>query len=394
MIEIRKPEEPDRQRVVDLMCVAFNAPPAWVRHIAPAMRLDRFLCAYENGRMIAMTQVYDMTQWFGGRPMTMAGIAAVATVPDRRGGGVTPQLLRAALANARASGAVLSTLYPSRAAFYRRMGYEYAGALTQYRVSLADLPAPSGVAAEDFAGDDLEPIRSCYRAFAERQNGHIECVDDDFWRQRVLRRWNPDVPGRAVVVRGEAGFDGYATYQLEALPDTWGFRISCLHFVGRSEGALRSLLSYFQNFRGIGQTLSWWGPPNEPLGLLLGGGGETLQPSRTVRFMTRILDVARALEARGYLLMEASATFSVQDDLFEENCGAFRIEVHEGRARVARSGASGVTPIPIGALSTLFAGYLMGDDLVRVGVLRAGDPSAELLTRLFAGTPPWMMDFF
>jgi predicted acetyltransferase len=51
-------------------------------------------------------------------------------------------------------------------------------------------------------------------------------------------------------------------------------------------------------------------------------------------------------------------------------------------------------PLPIGMLSSLYSGYLTGMDLVRLGYLVPDDPAVPVLTRLFAGPPPWMPDFF
>ncbi len=48
----------------------------------------------------------------------------------------------------------------------------------------------------------------------------------------------------------------------------------------------------------------------------------------------------------------AEAVFSVQDDLFPDNAGAWRLTVRDGEAAVTReTGDPGVRPLPIGALS-------------------------------------------
>lgn len=397
MIEIRQPEESDKAALVALMRISFNAKPAWARLIAPELHLDRFRCAYESAVMVAMAQTWQLRQWIGGSPLPMAGIAAVAALPERRGAGITSQLMRVLLEEARASGSFVSTLYPSRSAFYRRLGYEYAGLLTQYRTSLTELPAGGPMAeVRECTEADLAAVRACYSRFAAGQNGVVESMDEDWWRIRVLRRLNPDVNARAVVVEGPDGVDGYAAFQLETLPETpWGYRITCSHVVTTTLAATRSLLAYFHGFRGMGQFLCWFGPPGDPIGLLLGGGADTLQTFRSLRFMTRLLDVPRALEARGYPAVAGEANIAVRDELFPDNEGPFRIVAQEGRVHVTKIAAPVLsTPIPVSVLSSLFTGFVTVNDLVRIGLLDGADPSVPFLSSLFAAPPPWMTDFF
>ena len=394
MADIRTPDEADRQSMIDLSRISFNVPPAWVRYVGPAVRLDRFLCAYEKGRMVAMAQAWDLSQWFGGRALKMAGISAVAAVPERRDAGLAPEVVRALLRRCRERGAILSTLYPSRSAVYRRLGYEFGGILAQYRMPIADLPATRAEGVEEMPDGELDGVRACYRRFASRQSGLVDCDDEDWWRLRVIRRWNPDVPSRAAVVRGAGGIEGYVALQLEALPDTWGCRLLCSHLIGSSAEGLTSILGYLRSFRGIGQWLVWYGPPHEPLSLLAGGGGETIQSVRTVRWMMRLLDVPAALQSRGYPDVTGATTIAVKDELFPDNEGSFRIEAEGGRVTVRKVEGPGGSAIPIGALSALFTGYASAEDLVRVGLIQNDERSIPFLSRLFSGPTPWTTDFF
>jgi len=131
-----------------------------------------------------------------------------------------------------------------------------------------------------------------------------------------------------------------------------------------------------------------------------------------VRFMTRILDVPEALRRRGVAPeVRGEATLSVRDDLFPENEGPFRLRVGDGRIDVEPAGASteargsaaadpapgakgAVPPIPIGALSALYAGYMTSADLARAGLVRGDEPALDLLGRAVAGPAPWITDFF
>ena len=110
----------------------------------PTFHPEHYLCAFDRGRLVATTRDIPMQQWFGGRPVGAAGIAAVATVPEARGTGVGDRLMRELLRQARDRGAAVTSLFPATVPFYRRLGYEYGGLWTTYRARLSDLPRGQG----------------------------------------------------------------------------------------------------------------------------------------------------------------------------------------------------------------------------------------------------------
>src|SRR5205807_1089104 len=198
---------------------------------------------------------------------------------------------------ARDRGAVVSSLFPATVPFYRRLGYEFGGTWTIHRARLDHLPRGED-RAELFEGDDPGELRSCYESFAEGRTGLVEGETDDWWAVRILQRWRQDAASRAVVVRGDDGVEGYACFSIETRGEWRGFDIDCTHLAGTTPRALRALLAYFRRYRGVGSGLVWAGPPNEPLGLLL--EEESLEVRRHMRYMSRLLDVPRALADRGY----------------------------------------------------------------------------------------------
>jgi predicted acetyltransferase len=111
--------------------------------------------------------------------------------------------------------------------------------------------------------------------------------------------------------------------------------------------------------------------------------------------MARILDVKGALEGRGYPPVAGAATLAVEDDLFPENEGTWRIQASGGEVSAGRiDGAAPGARMGIRGLSALFTGYVSPGELVRAG-LAAGDEAAlSLLGKLFSGPAPWSMDFF
>src|SRR5919109_809344 len=257
MVDIRPPEDSDRDAIAYLASLSFNVPLARTRRYAPRLRLDRYLCAYEGSRLIATAQAHQLEQWFGGRPLPMAGIASVATIPERRGTGIATQVLLELLHTRRDAGDIVTALYPATVPVYRRLGYEFGGAFATHEASLRSLPRAEsdGVVLEGLEGDEIEELKSCHRTFAAGQNGLAHSEDDDWWRIRVTSSLEPDATTRTVVVRGPGGPEGYAAYEIESLGEHEGSRVVCTHLVGLSRRAVLALLTYFRRFQGVGKTL-------------------------------------------------------------------------------------------------------------------------------------------
>jgi predicted acetyltransferase len=390
VIDIGEPTEADREQVALVGALAFNYPPR-----PDLVVLDGMLCAYRAGRVVATARAIPLAQWFGGRAVPCAGIASVAALPEHRREGLTTELVRALLRRERDRGRAVSALYPTTAAFYRRLGYEFAGVRVEHRAPIADLP-PAGGQPEELADADLPAVMECFSRFAASHTGPVETRDPEWWRRRVFGAWDPESHTRAVVVRGDGGVEGYAGYSLERRgpgPGDHGYAVTCTHLVGTTARALRVLLGHFRGFENAARDLGWFGPPADPVGLLLGSNAFGIRV-RVARWMGRILDVRAALEARGYPAVSGEAVLEVDDPLFPENRGPWRLRADRGAVSVEPAGTAPGSPVPVGILAPLFAGFVTPDDLVRTGLLRGDDPRLPLLRALFAGPIPWMPDFF
>lgn len=398
MIDIRTPSEEHRDQVANVLHVSLNLGAAFLANRAPSLPLDAIRCAFEDGRVLATAGGHDCTQRFGGQDLGMKGIWGVATLPEFRGTGLATGAVTTILREAREQNLPLSALYPATVTPYRRLGYELAGAYTVHEVRLDDLPrsAAGPLPVEEYAADrDLDAVRACYRRATVAANGPIDSDDPTWWPRRILAPLlAPDAVARTVVARGEDGIEGYAAFVQEKEDGDLdvSFRLDCRHLVASTIEGYASLLGYFRGFRGLGQSLRFTGPPFDPLGLLV--DEQRVRPVWTFRWMLRLLDVRAALSGRGYPPLSDEALVAVEDALFPENRGPWRIVVRDGEAEVDRADGEHVRPIPVGALSAMFSGSLSPFDAVRLGLVDGHDPAVPVLDRLFAGPTPFMLDFF
>jgi predicted acetyltransferase len=396
MIEIGEPREEHREQVARVLSVALNFGPSWIEHRAPFLQLDHFRCAFDDGYVVATAAAHRLTQWFGGRELPCSGIYAVATLPEYRGAGLASQTVGTLLDEARGAGMPISTLFPSVLRPYRRLGFEMAGVQLEHEVALSDLPVVSiALDVREYDPGEIGEIRDCYRRAAASANGPIDSDEPDWWAVRVMGHWNTDVVWRAVTCRDDEGVvRGYASYYHDKAegPLDPAFRVVCKHLVAETPEALRSLVAYFRSFRGMGQALAFYGPPNHPLAMLL--PEQRIREKWSYRWMLRLLDVAAALEGRGYPSVSGEVVIAVDDPNVEPNRGPFRVTADDGKVRIERADGGARRPIPIGALASIFSGHLPVDAAVQLGYLDTDDPAVPLLRELFAGPPPWMYDFF
>ena len=395
-LEFRVPPEEDRERVLDVQQSAFGTQPAWRERVGPHIRLDRYVCAYDDGRMVATALSHPLTQFFGGAELPCAGIAGVAGMPDARGKGAGGALMAELLRQRRDAGDVFSTLYPATVAVYRKLGYEIAGSFTELSAPLRALPRSGGEELElETVRDDsaLADMQACFRSWAAGHNGPVWFADEFWWRARILRLMEPDAVAQIVLARTKSGeLEGYACYQRGAR-EGFGIDPSCTQLIARTRRAAAALFTYFGGYHSVGDKMTWHGPPHEPLATLL---TESRSVTRSFEFpwMSRLLDVPAAIETRGYAEVDGECTIAVDDPMFEANRGPFRVEAKAGRVTVEPAERATGDPIPIGLLSSMFTGYLSANDLVRLGAADRDDPALPVLARLFAGPPPWSPDFF
>ena len=390
------PGEEHRIAIAEVLATSLNF--SRERSVARAglLPLDDLRVALEGEEVVAVAGEFRFDQWFGGRPIGCSGIWGVATLPEHRLGGLATACIRALLDRARERGMPITALYPAVLTPYRRMGYEIAGVFIRHRVPLEALPPGDDtlptVEVADMARD-VGGIRAAFHEWVATSTGTVEPVTDGHWIDRVAPPSDDDA-GRMVVVREDGRITGVAAFTRKTEPGLLdvAFGIDCRTLFAVTPTAQRALWSYFRGYRGLGTWLQWVGPPNDPIAL----SSLDAFVERPYRYdwMLRLLDVTAAFEARGYPATDEVAAFALDDPMYPDNAGAWRVTVSGGRASVERVEGHDQRPLTIGVLSSMFSGYLRAHDAVRLGYLDADDPAVDALAAIFDGPDPWSPFFF
>lgn len=339
-----------------------------------------------------------MGQFFGGRAVSMTGVAGVAVSPDARGSGIATHMMAESLREMRAGGAAISTLYPATQPVYRKVGYEQAGALWQYSLEPSRLRGvkESQLQIVPITKDDRARIEPGYREFAQSRDGFLDRHD---------YIWDRVYTPRGKTAHGWAFVDGdtvegcvFTVRQSEEKPVKRSMPISDMWM--NTPRAARRILAFLSDHASVIREMTFHGPCPHPLLMV---AQEQIAATRVKDYwMTRIVDVAKALEERGYPAgISASLTIEVADDLLEENRGVYRLSVDDGAGRVERAtpGAAGARGGSVRAdirdLASMYCGFMTPHALAATTGRVSGDARGlATLGALFAGGMSCMADPF
>lgn len=355
----------------------------------------RLLCA--GGKVQAGLILIHMGQFFGGRSVPMTGISAVGAAPEARGHGAATELMRRTILELHESGVAISTLYPATQRLYRLAGYEQAGHRFEVRLPLQSLGARErSLGVRPMEEGDTGSVRAMYRRAAHDRNGNLDRAPIGW--DRIERPPPTRVePARAFVIEGEEGVEGYV-YLTQVAPagPTWGKHEVHVHDMGAATpGAARRVWSFLAGYATMASdVLCYMGPAHSLLMVL------SEQPYRMTHqshWMTRIVDVEKAITARGYARgLHARFALEVSDPIVGANNGVFVVDVGDGSARVTRGGAGGapVLRATINGLASLYTGFMPAASLRMIGMVEGDDEAVRVAGEVFAGGAAWMSDMF
>jgi predicted acetyltransferase len=349
--------------------------------------------AFRGGLLLGALRVIPGGQFVLGRAVPMGGIAAVVVRPEARGAGIARALLQAAIGWMRDTGLAVSSLHPASTRAYRSAGWEIAGQAGWVSVPTRSFSAIRGDAAGpvvrlDATGTDAAEMRSCYAAVAPAIHGAVD-RSPSFWA--LHERGAAHDGAFAYGVRGLDGLTGYVAYT-QTPGESWGYSIRVDDFVAQDRA---TALALWRFIGGHSMQVERVTVHLSALPLLL----HLLDEQDAVvhlenRWMHRIVDVPRALAARGYPAgLEASVDVLVTDPVLADT--AWTISVADGTGEASPTTPTDATlRLDIGAFSALSIGGTTVGVLRSAGRLQGPDDAAARLASILGAPAPTMTDDF
>ncbi|MEW9517509.1 GNAT family N-acetyltransferase [Streptomyces tubercidicus] len=359
-----------------------------------ALEMDRNLLAMTaDGRPVGTTGAYSFELTLPGDTVVpAAGVTAVGVLPSHRRQGVLSAMMRHQLTELRARGEFLSVLLASEAMIYRRFGYgpaTYTQRLTvpRHRAALT-LPRASGSADNPATGSDTGPDTGSIELLRRAECGDIlEEIYDRYRRaqpgalSRPHRWWaqgagQPPLspaPRYIAVHRDANGLpDGYASYSLGEHET-----LTVDETVTTDDAVFTALARFVLGHDLVRQVVFKHVPPDHPLRWQLADFRAGEVSDDTDWLWVRLLDVPRALTARGWF-MDGELVLDVDDPFLGEH-GRYLLTVRDGKAECLPTDREPDLSLDVSDLGSVYLGGTAPSTLIRAGHLRAHHPGAAPL---------------
>ncbi|HEX3342935.1 MAG TPA: GNAT family N-acetyltransferase [Polyangiaceae bacterium] len=385
----RPAREDDLERLLDLHASAFPDPrgrPSRARNFQhnPLGGFSDLHVLVEDDALLAHAFLFPLEAWFGGARVRAGGVATVGVAPEARGRGLGSQLVEHLHALSLARGDALTVLYPFRQAYYARLGYAPTSSYRRLRLHPAAIPWRPSMRARPARGTDRDALVACLEAAAERRTGTLA---------RTARAWEArlvDERRTWLVVEGEQGVEGYVVWTLEQGAPHAETVLQLRELAARTPAAERELWALVGAQRDQVAVVHADVAADDPIEPALVdadrarfGDGEVEHTLGEVASgpMVRVLDVARALEARGWraegrLVVEVDGT-------------ALEVTAKAGRATAAPSRAEPDVRLDARALAAVAFGALPASRAARLGWLTARDDAALARADALLALPPY-----
>lgn len=377
----------EAQQLSSILTQAFVSPSNTEDNYIQRIGVENFRVIRQSGKLLGGLAMIPMGQWFGRRRVAMVGIAGVGIAPDHRGSGGAIALMQQTLKELHANGVAISTLHPAVQSLYRKVGYEQGGSYCGWEIPASQIQIRESslpIAPIPLNSERLSPL---YQQQAQCNNGYLDrhpCL----W-QEILR----PISQEALYAYQFGSVDhpqGYIIFKQTRTEA--GSILQIRDWVVLTTAAGRSLWSFLAGHRSMIKQIHWCGSAIDALTLML--PEQTFQSQFVERWMLRIIDVQRALEARGYPLnIEADLHLDIQDNLLPENTGKFILSVFQGQGQITQGGR-GELRLNIRGLGPLYTGLFSPHQLQLMGQLTGEEKALAIATQLFASPSPWMPDFF
>ncbi|MFD1146172.1 GNAT family N-acetyltransferase [Saccharothrix hoggarensis] len=385
-MEIRSTTDQDLDVFVDTVHAAFGRLPETPTEAGglwwSAIEMERNLLAVTaDGRPVGTAGAYSFELTLPGDVVVpAAGVTAVGVLPTHRRQGVLSAMMRRQLTDLRAAGEFLSVLLATEALIYRRFGYgpaTYTRRLTVQRHQAAfAVPRAGG----DTTGsvellrraDCGEILEEVYDRYRRAQPGALS-RPHRWWASGAGQPPVASTPRHVAVHRAADGVpNGYASYSIGD-----GGTLTVDETVATDDAAFTALARFLLGHDLVGRVVFKHVPPDHPLRWQLADFRAGEVGDDTDWLWVRLLDVPRALTARGWSA-DGELVLDVEDPFLGES-DRYLLTVRDGTAGCVATDREPDLSFDVSDLGSVYLGGTTPSALVRAGHVRVHRPGAAAL---------------
>jgi len=347
-----------------------------------------------DGKIVGGYGLRPAGQFFGGRLVPAQCVITVAVDAVHRRRGVAGALMRDAVAVARERGGAVAPLTASTTSLYRRWGWEVCGRHISQMVRTGALTTLRGEHGELVAEPELDAILRLRSAHLAAWDGPLDMPPAWIDLLNVVephrQRTHPCVGWME-----NGSLTGYLRYEPTRPSGQRWMRVWVDELLASTPDALRGLLGFLGGFSMQAKEIHFSHstlPLNSPVLWLLPDGDKQTEIEGRICWMQRIIDLPRAVSARGWRGEDAVLHLEVDDPATGE-ATRWVLEVTGGRGS-AEAGGEGRVRIGIGALAAWFSGWLPAMEAGRMGLASGAVAELDVMDAALGVCRPWTPDFF
>lgn len=407
MTEIRSTGDEDLGVFVDTLHRAFGLFPETPGEDGSgvwwsAFEMDRSLLALaEDGRPVGTAGAYSFELTLPGETVVpVSGVTAVGVLPTHRRQGVLTAMMRRQLDDLRARGEALSVLLASEAVIYRRFGYGPATSTQRVTVprDRGAFARPRGLGAADGGSGTVEVLRRAdcgalleevYERYRRAQPGALG-RPPHWWARGAGQPPVAAAPRYVAAHRDAHGVaDGYATYTVDS------GTLTVDEIITVDDAVFGELARFVLGHDLVTKVVFKQVPPGHPLRHWLADFRAGQLTDDTDWLWVRLLDVPRALTARGGWLADGELVLDVDDPFLGER-GRHLLTVRDGKAECTPTDRDPDLTLDVSDLGSLYLGGTTPGTLIRAGHIRAHHPEAAARADALFRTerPPHCLHWF
>ncbi|MFC9268705.1 GNAT family N-acetyltransferase [Streptomyces zhihengii] len=392
-MQIRSTDDDNLDVFVDTVHAAFGRFPEtpveggglWWSALEP----DRCLLALAaDGRPVGSAAAHSFELTLPGETLVpAAGVTAVGVLPSHRRQGVLSAMMRHQLAELRTRGEFISVLLASEAQIYGRFGYgpaTYTARLTipRHKAALATprVRKVAGARATGLDNDSVEVLRRAecgevleevYDRYRRAQPGALS-RPHRWWALRAGQPPISPAPRYVAVHRDAAGVPGgYASYSIES--DT----LTVDETIATDDAVFTALARFILGHDLVSQVVFKHVPPEHPLRWQLADFRAGEVSGDTDWLWVRLLDVPRALTARGWFT-DGELVLNIDDPFLGEH-DRYLLTIRDSKADCVPTNRQPDLTLDISDLGSIYLGGTAPSTLVRAGHIQAHRPGAATL---------------
>ncbi len=358
----------------------------------------------QDGRIVAGCRLFRFQQWIAGVEIPTMGLSTVAISAAHRRRGLAAKLTTSAMRESRKRGDLVTSLYPFRDSFYRKLGYGMAGEVQQFLIApreFPDHPGRSRVSLHELP-DGQPLLKHVYDRWAPTQTAQFR-RSDRAWE----RVWEAGGRHAAVYTDAKGEPAGYLVFSYAGMRDAGRPTLDVEEIAWLDREARLGLYGWISSLSDQWSQVIYRAHPEEAFPehvSTLRRPGEWMArwhfwfPAAVTMYgpMFRLLDVDAAWSARRVHPGPAmSVAIEVGDAQIPENDGPRILRMADGRVTVTpdRGDADLRMTIGIEALSRIYVGAISPSTAVLAGLATVDRPEPlRRLDDLVAIPKPWTFD--